>query len=524
MYKVLIVDDEKMIRNGIKAILPWEKLGIEQVFTAASANEAMAILEQEKPEIMLTDICMSEASGLELIEWVNKENSQLKIIVLTGYDNFEYVQKCCRMQVEDFFLKPADEDELVQAIRKIVRKLDQEKEDQKSRELMSRTIGMAEQLQLEAALRNLVHGNCKAEELSDLLEVYDCSIRQPAQIAVLVPMLQEEQRWQEHHTLLSLSVKNLCIERLDARREGITFEDHDGKLILVLFERKEFDEVMDRVEQLRNLLEDEYNAAPKIVVGSMAEQMDALSISYNDALYLLNHAQEDVNDIILSKHSERRLKMFHETLAELKHIMVSNLGNVERMLKAFDTFVRMTDSYNLSNSMVARTCFDIAAGLYFAYINEMGESADNKLNALLSSLLSCSREDSCKFTRALIEQMFDREKEETHDIVKTAKRYINEHLAEELSVSDIAAQLFITPNYFSRLFKKVTAEGCNEYIVRKRIEKAKCLLQTTTIKTGQIALMVGYRDTNYFSLAFKKESGMSPTAYRSEQKEGMLLS
>ena len=94
----------------------------------------------------------------------------------------------------------------------------------------------------------------------------------------------------------------------------------------------------------------------------------------------------------------------------------------------------------------------------------------------------------------------------------------DEHLAEDISVSNIAANLYITPNYFSRLFKRITGEGCNEYIVRKRIEKAKSLLETTSIKTGKIAMMVGYRDTNYFSLAFKKHTGKSPTKYREEMQ------
>ena len=112
-----------------------------------------------------------------------------------------------------------------------------------------------------------------------------------------------------------------------------------------------------------------------------------------------------------------------------------------------------------------------------------------------------------------------KEEENVHHIITEAKYYIEKHLTEDLSVSSIAASLYITPNYFSRLFKRVTKEGCNEYIVRKRIEKAKSLLQTTSLKTGKIAMMVGYRDTNYFSLAFKKQTGKSPTKYREEMQQ-----
>ena len=109
-------------------------------------------------------------------------------------------------------------------------------------------------------------------------------------------------------------------------------------------------------------------------------------------------------------------------------------------------------------------------------------------------------------------------RQDVHYTISNARHYIDEHLAEDISVSSIAESLYITPNYFSRLFKRITGEGCNEYIVRKRIEKAKSLLETTSIKTGKIAMMVGYRDTNYFSLAFKKHTGKSPTKYREEMQ------
>lgn len=117
-------------------------------------------------------------------------------------------------------------------------------------------------------------------------------------------------------------------------------------------------------------------------------------------------------------------------------------------------------------------------------------------------------------TSMFIQKLVFREGQEQHEIVTQAKRYIDEHLESELSVARLAEMFYVSANYFSRLFKKVTGEGCNEYIVKKRIEKSKILLETTTIKAGKIALMVGYNDTNYFSLAFKKHTGMSPTKYR----------
>ena len=124
MYKAIIVDDEEMIRKGIKNVIQWASLGIDEVHIASSAKEAFEKMQNIKFNIMITDICMPEMDGLTLVKEVNEINPELKIIVLTGFDNFEYAQKCCKMNVNDFLLKPVDEEELTSVIKKIVKDLD----------------------------------------------------------------------------------------------------------------------------------------------------------------------------------------------------------------------------------------------------------------------------------------------------------------------------------------------------------------------------------------------------------------
>ena len=131
MYRVLIVDDEKMIRMGMKNAIDWKKLGVDDVFTAASGNEALKILKEEGPEIMVTDIQMTEMTGLELIKAARESVPELRVIVLTGFDNFEYARESLRLQVQDFFLKPIDEDDLFNAIEKQIKELkEQENKEQ----------------------------------------------------------------------------------------------------------------------------------------------------------------------------------------------------------------------------------------------------------------------------------------------------------------------------------------------------------------------------------------------------------
>ena len=127
MKKVIIVDDEKMIRVGIQRSISWEAIGIDQVFLAADAHQALELIHKEPPEIMITDINMPDITGLELIKRARSFVPDLRIIVLTGYDNFEYVRDSRRLAVNDFFLKPVDEDSLVNAIQKQILELENDR-------------------------------------------------------------------------------------------------------------------------------------------------------------------------------------------------------------------------------------------------------------------------------------------------------------------------------------------------------------------------------------------------------------
>ena len=518
MYKILIVDDEKMIRMGMKNAIDWMKIGIDEVFTAASGNEALEILKKEEPQIMVTDIQMTEMTGLELIKAAREVVPELRVIVLTGFDNFEYARQSLRLQVQDFFLKPIDEDDLSDAIEKQLKEIKKLKDEEKEQARLWRSQGSVAQMRLEQCMRNLVHEkNNKEMQLYILQKDFRFDIKQKMSLILLEQGMYAESR--DDGKFRAMSVKNVCMSMIDSRNMGITFTDEDGTIAIVCFEKDDGDSVLEKTEELSDVLKDEFECKPKITVGSTVQGFENLVISYNDARYLLEHERENIQDIIQTMGAQNKKKMFWDIYSELRNIMISNIGNTALVMKAFNTFSKATESYNLSPTIVRRCCFEIASSLSFAYMEDSGEMSDGKLDALSKSLASAGREKACEITRMFIDQIPGNEEENVHYIISNAKHYIDEHLAEDISVSSIATNLYITPNYFSRLFKRITGEGCNEYIVRKRIEKARSLLETTSIKTGKIAMMVGYRDTNYFSLAFKKHTGKSPTKYREEMQK-----
>ena len=517
MYKVLIVDDEKMIRMGMKNAIDWHKIGIDEVFTAASGNEALEILKEDGPQIMVTDIQMTEMTGLELIRAAREIVSELRVIVLTGFDNFEYARQSLRLQVQDFFLKPIDEDDLSNAIQKQIKELKEQENEEQNQAKLWRSQGSVVQMRLEQCMRNLIHAQTDKEmQLYILDKDFQFNIKQKMRLILLEQGMYSDQK--DDGKFRAMSVKNVCMSMVDSRNLGITFADKDGTIAIVCFEKNDDDSVLEKIEELSDVLKDEFEYKPKITVGSTVEGFENLSISYNDARYLMEHERENIQNIIETMGAQNKKKIFWEVYGELRNIMVSNLGNFASVMKAFNTFSKAAESYNLSPATVRRCCFEIASSLSFAYMEDSGEIAGGKLDALSESLASAGKEEACEITGMFIDRLLGDDEENVHYIISNAKHYIDEHLAEDISVSSLAANLYITPNYFSRLFKRITGEGCNEYIVRKRIEKAKSLLETTSIKSGKIAMMVGYRDTNYFSLAFKKHTGKSPTKYREEMQ------
>ncbi len=512
MYKILIVDDEKMIRQGIEKSIPWQSILIQEVYTAASAKEAMEVIERHHPDVMITDISMTEMTGLELVEHIRREATDMRIIVLTGYDKFEYARQALQLQVHDFLLKPIDEKELTNSIQGQIEELVKLRVSRENTMTVKRTQGLQQQLKLEKYLRKLL-GNDVIEEYQEeeFFQQFHFDKRQHLTVGILIPDRQEKED-KEMELFRIQTIKQICINILDEQNAGITFSDEKNRIILIFFEKAGEIWGKKSAKEITEVLGYEYNVRPKLIMGSKTEGFSKLSISYNDAIFRLE--QERENCCSLKEADRKREDIFQDVFNEFKRTMIGNIDNPESIMHAFERFQMSVESYNLSNEYARNTCFDLASSVYFACVNENGNKLEENLNSLTHSLGGTDRENACVVTAMFLQKLLFREDGDEHELIWKVKKRIHGNLADDLTVTNIASELYVTPNYLSRLFKRITGEGCNEYIVRNRIEKAKSLLETTTLKAGEIATMVGYHDMNYFSLAFKKHTGISPTKYR----------
>lgn len=515
MYKLLIVDDEAIIREGMKNLVPWPELNIAEVFTAGSAREALDILEEHEPEIMITDINMPEISGIELIEKAYAVQPLMRAIVLTGYDYFEYARDAVRLHVQDYLLKPIDEKALIESVKRQIEALD--------REVLSghmrRAEGLSSQIELEMRIHMLLEGRDDADNVR-LLEKNN---RIPADVRIQCAVI-----YQNLHRFDSKEERKLYFDQLhafvlgeiDLKLKGFTVStDREDGLIIIFRDDQSDNSIEENFRNLLSLIESEFSEVPRAALGTEVIGIRNIGVSLNEALRLLSN-NDTTDSYLLPPSFSDRSRLYRDVYMEMGIAMANSISDPPYVLRIFDAFLKAADAYQRSDSDLRRDLFHIISDLSFNCALAGIRVPNNLLSQLSEILFTAGREECGVIGKQYISNLVTQEYAELNEIVSRAKEYINCHLGEELTVTDIASRLFVSPNYFSRLFKKHTGEGCNEYIVRKRMDKAKSLLEATELNTGKIANMVGYNDTNYFSMAFKKNCMMSPTAYRNSVRSG----
>lgn len=508
LYKVLIVDDESIIRNGLYNMIPWSNLGVSDVLTASCAKEALKIAQDTKPDIMLTDICMPEMDGLEMTKIMLEKVPDLKVIVLTGYDDFKYAQKSCSLGVKDFILKPVDESSLIKCIKLQIDNIQSEIQSAVENSIMSRKRMIENQKEFEKSLIKLTEkavDNAYAIEVPEGIKFEDnCEY----QVAVLTPEISENSIWNQHRNLLMMSVKSFFIDMVDAKNSGWTFQNSDGDIVVIFYVDKKSENAEEQISKLQEIINVEFDVEMEVGIGPVVPNMSRIKYSYEKA-----RGKCGINNTKLGNEYQSK----KDKLLVLKEKVLSSFHDTEAAKEYLKKYINEVKISGVTKSIAEQKFYDLASAFYWEYLKTTGNPADGRLETLITTLQTNDLENCCVFTEMFIVKLMYTNKKQMHEIIEAATVFINQRLTEDLTVFTLAEQFHVARNYFSRLFKKEMGEGCNEYITRKRIEKAKHLLTVSRLKTYEVAEQVGYHDTNYFSLAFKKNTGLSPTEFRDRQ-------
>ncbi len=533
MYRLLIVDDDHMIRNGIENAIAWQEHGISEVRTAGNGDEGEDVYRTFHPDIVLTDIRMPGMDGLQLLKKICESGSDTKVIILSGYDDFSYAQKALKHGAYDYLLKTATIEELLGIIHKAIQAISAEREKKELHLKIKEQLKMSLPLLKYKYLNELVHGGSSPETILRRLEFLD--LRLPAGSFIVSASEIDDltqlsgQVTEEECLIYKLGAINIFEELLGDF--GVCFETKNDEFVCLYFckpDSKSEENKRDFLticEQISSTVRDVFDITLSTGVSNAFHSIPDIRTAYKEAkralqnkLFTGNGSLVHINDIENFTHSSVKLDavMENNLLSALKvgdkECVASILQDIFEQIRQ-QKGIGLNDFYQLCIELLSaasRVLCEFDSGmedvfggsfLYYDEIRKYKTFTDAKGWILLVF------EKICKF---ILETKILKSKK----IIEAAKQYIDKHFSENISLAGVSEHVYISPNYLSSLFSSETGQSLMEYIARKRIEKAKQLLGQKDAKACEVGEIVGYDNPYYFSRIFKKYTGLSPSEYK----------
>ncbi len=532
LYRIILVDDEEEVRKGIIRKIDWNRLGFEVVGDAENGAEALEKIEQQEPEVVMTDIRMPFMDGLTLTEKIRQKYPSMKVLIFSGFDDFEYAQQAIKLNVTEYILKPVNVEELSEILTRVKKNLDEEICQRRDAALLRESYKKSLPILRTVFLNDLVHGSCISETTEENLKEYGVDILHAkkwltALIHVETENLDRPDALQKE--LIPISVHQIAEDHLKTYCRFVIFKSTEGlALIAAIDENQSQTELLDRLGDICKECRRVLDVTVTIAVGHSCQDLSELGRVYQssvDALgyktivgvgqtiYIndvepvsrgqLNFDNADENDYMTSVKFGPEEKI-RDTVKKLMDRMDDAKVHARQqqlyMLSLFNCVTRLLQQYELS----AREIFDTEE----TYLDL--PAAIGKPEEFGSWILDVSLR---------IHEALKRVRDNTtKKVILEAKQYIECHYQDpSLSVEMICRKLHMSPAYFSTMFRKETGQTYITYLTEVRLKKAVELLNETDDKTYVIAQKVGYQEQNYFSYVFKKRFGISPTKYRGSQ-------
>ena len=534
LYRIMLVDDEEEVRKAMIRKMDWEGLGFTVVGDAENGQDALEKLEQLEPDVVMTDIRMPYMDGLALTSYIREKYPSVKVLIFSGYDDFEYAQQAIKLNVTEYILKPVNGQELGEILSRIRVSLDQEIEQRRDIDTLRESYLP---ILRELFLNNLVGRTTDVDAVVPKLREYGIDILDARKwLAAVIHVEQMEQTegqvLSQHQELIPISVKRLVEDHLKPYCRFAIFNSADGITVIAAVDEDNsqtglINVLNDTCKESRRMLE----VAITVGVGHSCSTLQEISRSYQAAVDALGYRAIVgggkiiyINDV--EPVSRGKLQLDAKGEAELtaavkfgpRELIGSVIQNLVSRMDDVRVHARQYQVYMLS----IVNCLTRLMQQYDLNMDEMfadqGPYAD-----ILAGIHR--REDFAAWVVPIacrVNEAMNRERDNTtRKVILEAQRYIQENYSNpELSVEMLCRHLHMSPAYFSTVFKKETGQTYINYLTEVRLEKAVELLNTTDDKTYIVAQKVGYQEQNYFSYVFKKRYGVSPTKYRGTQGNG----
>ena len=539
--KVFLVEDEMVIRRGIKNSIDWEKEGYIFCGEASDGELAYPMIIKEKPDILITDIRMPFMDGLELCKLVKKELPNIKILILSGYDEFDYAKEAIRLGVTEYLLKPISSGKLLEALNGVSESIRREKED---KDLVRKYIEeMRENTEHEKQkfFEQMIAGNLSMADALETGEKYEMNLSAGMYNLLLFRFTLGEENRKSGELL---GEAEYAIEKLTERLEYV-FEFQrgvEGWAFLLMADNEE--QMSERVKELSKDLEEIMKNYSTIAyfggIGQPVARLRELEESFREAeRALAARFTMELNRII----SVEDIRMA-QNVDTLDDIEITSFGEIEKtrtMLEKFlnngaedeidefvDVYINELPEENLK-SVLMRQYIIMDAYIVMMSFCEKFEGIEGEMQAQSEELKNSMKtiqtlEEIKNYIRMLLKKIIGVRDtisgRRYSDIIEIAKDQIRKtYMSDEISLNTIAAEVGMSPSYFSSIFSKEMGKTFVEYLTEIRMDRAKELLMCSSMKTSEIGYEVGYKDPHYFSYIFKKTQNCTPKEFRARGKE-----
>ena len=545
MLKIFLAEDEVIVRETIKRMIPWENLGFELVGEAADGEMALPLLLRQKPDLLITDIKMPFMDGLTLAKVAKKEIPGLKVVILSGYDDFNYAKQAINIGVEDYLLKPITKNALIERLTEIRSRYEHEKTQKEYYEKFHREMQAYEKNSSRDFFEALVSGSM------DMMETYRRSEKLGLDIVA------------EAYNVLIFTMN--CEEDFSGQREGYSeweaeslelleefFSENTSAMlfrcnifsygVLIKGQKEtigentrscvsEIQRILDRKEQKRQWF---------VAAGEPVERLSQIQKSYYSASRAFSQRYlYDENILYYDEMASMEKKnVTEDDSTYLQKVDVNALNPVilqkflsNGLLEETENFVKdyfyaigqePLESLVFRNYVTLNVRFSV-----MSFLKEIGcdtRTLEQEDTEDVLSESSKSLENAIAYAKKIISQAIalrdQNSGNKNRSILKTAVDFIDSHYMEEdMSLNKAANAANVSANHFSALFSQNMGQTFIEYLTNLRMNKAKEYLRCTSMRSSEIAGEIGYKDAHYFSYLFKKTQGMTPSDYRKARED-----